>query len=191
MLPLYIVAAILGGGLVLVSLVAGAHGGDSGDMHADHDLSADHDVAGPDIWLPFLSLRFWTYFLMVFGVVGLLLTKAGGTPEPMAAVWSGVAGLSVGFVVAGLLEWARRMQGENATRSQDFLGREAKVIVPIRPTLEGKIRLDVKGETIELLALPYEEREIGRDEEVVIVSLENDRARVIPRDELLENQNHA
>lgn len=188
MLPLYIIAAIVGGGLVLVTLFMG-HG--DHELGHDHDLSGDHDVGHGDVWLPFLSLRFWTYFLMVFGITGLLLTQFADSIEPMTAVWSAVSGLSVGFMVSLLMQWAKRSQADNATRTQDFLGREAIVIVPIRPNLEGKVRLEVKGEIIELLALPYEDREILREESVVIVSLEHDRARVMPRDELLESQNHA
>jgi len=190
MLALYIVAAIVGGGLVLMTLFSG-HGDAGHEVSADHDVSGDHDIAHGDVWLPFLSLRFWTYFLMVFGLTGISLTTIARSVEPVAALLSAGTGLGVGLVVSFLLHWAKRMQADNATRSQDFLGREATVIVPIRPGLEGKVRVEVKGETIELLALPYEEREIAREENVVIVSLENDRARVIPRDELLENQNHA
>jgi membrane protein implicated in regulation of membrane protease activity len=189
MLPFYIVAAIVGGGLVLVTLVTG-HGDHDADIgHHDHDF--DHEAGHGDVWLPFLSLRFWTYFLMVAGLTGILLTQFTDSIEPMTAVWSAVSGLSVGLVVSLLMRWAKNMQTDDATRTQDFLGREATVIVPIRPNLEGKVRLEVKGEIIELLALPYEDREITREENVVIVALENDRARVMPRDELLENQNHA
>lgn len=190
MMPLYIMAAILGGGLVLVSIFAGA------DHDHDHEFSADHDadhggVEHGDLWIPFLSLRFWTYFLMAFGITGILLVQFAGTVEPVTATWASVTGVIVGLAVSYVMHLAKKMQTEDVTQSADFLGREATVIVPIRPHLEGKIRVEVKGQLIELLALPFEEREIAREEIVVIVSMDNDRARVIPRDDLLENQNHA
>lgn len=190
MMPLYIMAAILGGGLVLVSIFAGS------DHDHDHEFSADHDadhggIEHGDLWIPFLSLRFWTYFLMAAGVTGILLMQFAQTVEPITAFWASGTGLVVGLGVSYVMHLAKKMQTEEVAQSADFLGREATVIVPIRPNLDGKIRVEVKGQLIELLALPFEEREIARDEIVVIVSMDNDRARVIPRDDLLENQNHA
>ena len=190
MLTFYIIAAIIGGGLLLVSLLFGGHhGGDGGhdlDAHNDvdlhHELDHDHDHGGHEghIWLPFLSLRFWTYFMATFGGCGLLLTKYTSIPEPGVSWMSAGSGFAVGLCVAILMRLARRMETSSEASTKDLLGKTAQVLVAIRPGQEGKVRTTIKGDTIEFLALPHESQVLEPGIEVVIVSVENDRVHVVP-----------
>ena len=191
MIPIYIVSAIVGGGLVLVSAFTG-HGHQ--DMGPDHDAGPDHGDAehGHDgqaeahIWLPFLSLRFWTYFFASFGVAGLLLTKAGGLFEPVVGTISAGTGLTVGILISYLMRIARRMEADSSPKTQDFLGATCRVVVTVRPGSAGKIRVNIKGETIEMLALPNDDETLEIGTEAVIIALENDRVRVMSAASLLE-----
>ena len=88
MLPIYLVTLIVGGVLVLVSVFLGDSDTDA-DVAADIDVDADLDLAaGADVdadgsldvglidalqaWLPFTSMRFWTFFAAFFGLTGSL-----------------------------------------------------------------------------------------------------------------------
>lgn len=188
MIAIYIVAAILGGGLVIASVLFG-HGehasGDSGH-DAQIDVHGHADGGEAHVWIPFLSLRFWTYLVAVFGVAGLLLSKFTTLIEPMPAILSGGTGLVVGLLVSFLMRVAKKLEVDSSTKTQDFLGAVGRVVVAIRPGQEGKIRLSIKGDTIEVLALPNEFETLEIGSEAIIVSMENDRARVISRSELLE-----
>lgn len=179
MLVAYLVSLFVGGVLVLMSAFAG-HGHDVGDHEVAH---GGHDA---DVWLPFLSIRFWTYGLTAFGLTGVGMVFTAGMSAPAALPWAISGGLAVGFLVSLLARLARKGETNSAAMRDDFNGKVARVIVPIRPGLPGKIRVQVKGDWIELLALPEHGTEISADEEVIIVGLENDRARVVSKSALLD-----
>ena len=90
----------MGFGCVLIgaSLVFGGHVDDHHDLESDHD----HDTIGAGsevIWLPFLSMRFWTFAAACFGLTGILLT-GGGVQEPLTGGISTFMGISLGWVIA-------------------------------------------------------------------------------------------
>lgn len=200
MIPIYIVSAIVGGGLVLVSAFMGHGDGGLGHDAPDHggfdhgDLDHDHDAhADAHLWIPFLSLRFWTYFFAAFGIVGLMLTRFVAVGEPATGIIAGGTGLVAGLLISALMRVARRMETDSSAKTQDFLGATGIVVVAIRPSSEGKIRVNIKGEIIELLAQPSEGETLEIGSEAVIITMENDRARVMSRASLLEEtlEHHA
>ena len=197
MLTIYIVAAIMGGVLVLFS----ALGGGEGDLDQDVDLEADADVEleagidadtdGPDggdlaSWLPFLSLRFWTYFTAFFGLSGVLLstlTEWGGTAVATAAV--GV-GFTTGFGVATFMRLLAKTQTDSGIGSRDMIGAEGVVLLPVRVGDIGKIRVQIKGDVIDLIARVDGDEPLDVGAEVMIVAFEENTATVIPREELVK-----
>ncbi|MBM4319181.1 MAG: hypothetical protein FJ125_04295, partial [Deltaproteobacteria bacterium] len=164
------------------------------DHDADHDAGADHGVeadhgstaeaaaalhaSGGDrrLWLPFLSLRFWTFFLAFFGLTGTVLSGFG----LMAVIPTLLTALAVGGGSGTCISYAvhalKQHQVGVATGPQDFLGREATVVVRLGPGRAGKIRLSVHDNVIELLA--EAEQEIGRGEKVLIYEMAGPVARV-------------
>jgi hypothetical protein len=188
MLGFYIFSAIVGGILVLVNVFVGGHGHDFEGGHdfdhggADHD--SDHGDADHGLWLPFLSLRFWTYFFAATGAVGLLLTKLSGSGEPTTGIIALATGLVCGLSVAIAVRYLSRYDSDSAAKMDDLLGMEAKVLVTVRQDSPGKIRCHLKGDTIDLLALAQDDAilEVGSD--AIIVAIEDDRARVVPREVL-------
>lgn len=185
MIAAYIICAIVGGGLMLLSaFFHGDHGGHEADAGTDAHFESGH--ADAHLWIPFLSLRFWTYFLGVFGILGLLLANFSDVPEPARAMTSVATGLGVGLLVAYLMRVAPRFEVDSSAKTEDFLGAIGRVVVAIRPGQEGKIRLNLKGDIIELLALPSNDESLEIGSDAIVVALENDRARVISRSELLE-----
>jgi membrane protein implicated in regulation of membrane protease activity len=192
MLTVYIICAIVGGGLILVTAFTGGGDHDAGhdighDADVGHDVSHDsgHDGAdGP--WLPFFSVRFWTYLIGVFGSVGLLLTLLSDSREPTTALLSAGTGLLSGLVAATLVRWLSTHESDSTAREADFLGQRARVTVPIRENQLGRIRTTVKGELLDILATAEEPKALAEGSEVVIIGMENGRATVMPLDTLLE-----
>lgn len=187
MLAVYIVAAIVGGGLIVLSALGGlGHGtglddvgGHGASFEAQHDVDTGHDLAAPsDAWLPFLSLRFWTYFMGGFGGLGLLLTVLGMTREPATAALSAGMGLALGLTVAWGMRALQRMTMDNTVLSDDFLGKEAKVLVASRGSQPGKVRLSIKGDLIDMLARSESGHELEPGESVVVVAIDGNEARV-------------
>jgi membrane protein implicated in regulation of membrane protease activity len=178
MIGFYVFSAILGGVLVLVSIFAGHHDADA-TLDVDHDIDhGGHDLA---TWLPFFSLRFWTYFFAATGATGLLLTKFSGSSDPTVAAISLGTGLVCGLLVVFAVRYLSRYDSDSSTKVDDLLGMEARVIVAVRQDQPGKIRCTVKGETLDLLALAQDDTILEAGSEAIIVGMESDKARIVPR----------
>lgn len=202
---LYLFSVIVGGILLAASiLLGGSHGDADADADADLDLDgdadldadaeieaeldadadADHDVGGHGdlggfLYL-FLSLRFWIFFLAFFGLTGIVLDVLG----LVSAEWIGlVLALAMGTVVGtgatGLIRMLSKDTTGEAVRSKDYVGKTARVLVPFEGERVGKVRVEIGGRSVDLLASGVEEDEgYGGKDEVLIVEMEGNRARV-------------
>jgi len=159
------------------------------DADADADLDIDHGSSIADLvhhgvdgthdamWLPFLSLRFWTFSLASFGLMGVLLTLILGqviATLPIALV----TGLSIGTFAAWFF---RRLKHDTVTADtglRQYIGAEARVLLPIRPGERGKIVIDTLAGQVELQATTRDAEEIPRGGRVLIASIDGDRADV-------------
>lgn len=189
MLTLYIITAVVGGALVLISAFAGGHDMETGvdhdfDHDADHDSDHAHDATHDVSWMPFFSMRFWTFLIATYGVTGTALTLMTDTPGPVVLGWSIALGLVTGLAVFFLMQALKLASADSTVNATDFLGMEALVTVPIRGALMGSVRVSVKGESLDLHATSQDEAMLGEGDKVVIVEMENGQARVVPREEM-------
>ena len=142
------------------------------DVDHDHDHDHDHDIDVDHVasdaphgverrrYLPFLSMRFWTYALGTGGATGTVLTLL----ELPLVIHLPVAlgsGLVLGWTAAWGFHTLKRATADSTIRPADLKGSEARVVLPIRPGERGKIRLHIQGQSIELLARSRETRIIG------------------------------
>lgn len=186
MMILYVVSAVVAGVLVLLSLLGADHGADH-DVSADHDLAHDHD-SGTDThgpWLPFFSLRFYTYFFAGLGTTGLLLTLLAKTPEPLAGIVAGVVGLASGLSVSLVMRALRLSEANSGAKQADMLGKEAEVMVTIRGGTPGRIRMLVKGDLLDVVAVAQGGETIDPGASVVVLEMDEGRAVVARRENIL------
>lgn len=184
MLTLYIVSAAVAGALLLLSLMGMDHGAGH-DIHIEHD----HDsLIGQAYWLPFFSLRFYTYFFAGFGATGVLIHYLTATPE-MLTLWLALAvGLVAGLSVTFMVRLLRKGETSSGTNENDVLGIEAQVLVTIRGNTPGRIRCIVKGDAIDYLATSTEPTPLEAGAAVIVVAMENGRALVMPRSALFDDE---
>jgi len=172
----YLLALILGGGLLLVQLVGGGHhGGAEHLLGADHVGGPDHHPAsGPGV----LSTRSVTYGLFAFGFVGtclhVLRLAGAGASFAVAAGAGAAATLAVGS--------ALRVVGDPAASGEAALGeargQAGRVLVPLSRDRRGKVRVQIKGQTVDLLATTAG-GELPVGAEVVVVDVRGDVAEVV------------
>ena len=186
---LYLGALIFGGVLLGSSILLGGHDdadldGDlgldaDGDVDIDAHAEADHDLpvtGGRFLWW-LRSLRFWTFSLSAFGLTGML-AQAFGLAGPILTLLSALTmgGLS-GFTAAWAVKKLSEEDAGRPTGSRDYIGKSAKVLVPIQAQGVGKIRVRVRGQQVDLLAVSDEER-LTAEDEVIVIEMDGTRARV-------------
>ncbi|MBL8065458.1 MAG: hypothetical protein JNM34_06315 [Chthonomonadaceae bacterium] len=182
MLAVYLFGAILGGGLIVFSALAGmsSHaevGGHGLDHSTDNGAGHGSDHGTGAAWLPFLSLRFWIYAVGAFGLTGAGLTFFKASQEPATLVIATVAGLLMGFSAATIVRLLSRAESTSGLLENDFLGAIAKVSVQIG-TLPGKVRTSIKGEIIDLVASCKDGESFSIGDEVMIVDVEGNSVTV-------------
>jgi membrane protein implicated in regulation of membrane protease activity len=154
-LPLYVASLLVGLGVLAVQLAVGH---DSGGGHEVHHGDAGHELTPLTV---IASVRFWAFALLAFGLVGTLLTgfgfAAGLVAFSIAAVSGGASGLFAVTVVSRLLN----RSPQSMASSGDALGQVGRVVVPITPEGPGKVRVEVKGNVVDLIARAREALETG------------------------------
>ena len=125
-----------------------------GDVGGGHDAGPTHDAdhdAG--IWSLVASVRFWSFLLLAFGLVGTLLTLfqlAGPAVTFGLALASGFG--SGTFAVTVIRRLLTRSASSNVKRGEGVIGRMGRVIVPLSSEGPGKVRVEVKGSVVDYVA---------------------------------------
>ena len=185
----YLFALIVGGVLLAAAaLLGGDHDADAGDIsHGDLDHGVDGhgkhvgdvpaDVGGL-LWI-LGSMRFWTFFLAFFGLTGLTLGGLG-LVESKAIV--GILALAMGFVcgfgAARIIHQLTVSDTANAVNASEYIGKTARVLVAMNAAQTGKIRVEAKGTTIDLLAKGQLGATFNVNDHVVVVEIHGTTAYV-------------
>jgi membrane protein implicated in regulation of membrane protease activity len=168
------------------------------DMDLDADLDADLDVdadahveAGTDaskdlelgggadflMW-SLTSVRFWTFFLAFFGLTGLIFDGFSlVSHEAITAALAVTMGASAGF---GISKAVRVLSTDDTGRvadSRDFVGKSARVLIPPAIGGVGKVRVEIAGNLVDVLATTDEGNVLSQDE-VMIIEMDGTTARV-------------
>lgn len=167
----YLLALVVGGGLLFLQAVSGGHhsveGGDVPDVQ--------HHGAGPGV----LSLRSAIYGLFTFGFVGGALHIPRLASPRAALVLAALSGLAA-TVAAGLV--FARLGSADASGAASLIeatGRPARVLLPCAPDRPGKIRLELGGQQVDMQATSAS-GVIPAGAQVVVVEVREDVARVAP-----------
>jgi membrane protein implicated in regulation of membrane protease activity len=206
LVAIYLGSLILGGGLLVVSALLG--GKDTGghdhdaDHDADHGADADHDAdhdhghevsyaqlgTSDALWMPLLSMRFWTFFLAFFGLMGLLLqgmTKLGliGAPWGVSLGMAIGAGAIAGYLISNILRRLKRERvNSEVVPETDYEGKAGEVLLDVAPGDPGLVRLEVKGVSIDVTALALDEQtpRLKRGSKVIVLEYRDGKVVVAP-----------
>ena len=135
----FLVCALIGGGLLLVTVVL------DDILGAVFDF-LDVDVGGSSLMPIMLA------FVAMFGIGGLFGTQVlglSGTGATLVGVISGMAGAALAF---GMFRLLRNSVTESPFSQEDLIGREAYVSVAVPATQWGTISMEVEGQTQEFRA---------------------------------------
>lgn len=163
MLWVYLAALIIGAGTLLLQAVLGH------DHDADGDHDHDHDDGGAASLL--LSSRFWIFLALAFGLSGALLTLFRLAGSTLIFVLASGSGLGSGLLAALVIRALKRGQVSGVANADEAIGRIAEVLIPCERGRIGKVRLQLRGQTMDLLARGGDEA-IGAGSKVVIEDID-------------------
>jgi hypothetical protein len=167
----YLLALVVGGGLLFVQAVSGGHE----TAVSGHAPDIQHHGAGPGL----LSVRSAIYGLFAFGFVGAALHILRLTrPLPalaLALVSGGAAMVIAGFTFSRL----GSADASGAASLAEATGRRARVLLPCSADRPGKIRLELGGQQVDMQATT-DGAPIPAGVEVVVTEVREDVARVVP-----------
>lgn len=142
MLAGYIIALVVGGGLLAISLFGDFFDSDV-DADAGIDLDGDMDGAsdGSEV-ARLLSLRALVYALFGFGGAGLVLhlIRAGAQPASTALI-AGAMGLGSGALVSTVFGYLKRTEAGAIPGDRSLVGSSGTVLLDIPDGETGTVRI--------------------------------------------------
>lgn len=136
----FILSAVIGGGLFLVQLALQFLGGDlDGDFGAD-GLS--------DQAFKVLSLQGISAFLLMFGLSALALTRGFDTTVHLAVIGGLAGGVATTWVIAQLFKLFVRLQSNGSLDIRTAVGAMGTVYLTIKENKPGKVTLVVNNRQI-------------------------------------------
>lgn len=162
--------------------VGGAPGSDGHAAHAGqadghhHSNGMDSGVPTALLWL--LSVQLWTYLLAFGGLTGLLLRTVAKVPEPLAGLSALGVGLSTALVARTVMRKMSVTTVPGTLVEEQMVGSRATVLIPAPAGGLGKIRLEFRGQTIDLIAKATDGGALTEGGEVTITDIRDGQADV-------------
>lgn len=142
--------------------------------------SMDVETGARGRFNPLFSFKFWTFGLAFFGLTGFVFEQFDLWASSIGVF---VLSLAMGSVAGLFVSYGLRLvdQAESSAgiTERDYLGASAEVLIPIEAERTGKVRMRIKGKTIDMRAKAFDEGEgfesgetcfvLGLDEEGVQV----------------------
>ena len=192
----YLFSVVLGGGLLLLSLLGDLLGSDTLELEfeADIDLDVDMDVdLDADAHVghaaaKILSIRTLTYTLFGFGAVGWLLSLGGFAPEAASTItYAVIGGLLSGTLVNRVFRYLRGTETGMIHQDDTFVGLAGEVTLRLGDGSTGSVAIEQGDRRHTLRALPHASVQTGAPPEewhsVVVVEMKNGVAYVAPSDD--------
>lgn len=199
MLGIYLFCAILGGGLLVFSLLGGADHDmdhDASGVGGDHDLSHDfdhdtghggHDVqhggSAAGILFGLFRPRNLIFLLAGFGLTGTLLMLLTGASGAGSLVPAAVMGLVAMVGTHGVFTWLRASDSAtDAISDHDLEGASGRVVLPVSEESRGRIVCQIAGREVSLVAklTPTESQPLVVGSEVIVLRVQDSVAEVMP-----------
>lgn len=179
MLAFYLAALILGLGLFAVQMLSSGDGGEQGapalGSGLDHDggpasLVSGHPLdggaahpsldgepqptqAGLHSWAGiFMSLRFYMFAAIGLGLVGAPVTAFELSPPGLTLAVALLTAFGVGTLASFGFRWLGRETLSSGATETELVGHVGRVLVACGKGRRGKVRLTVRGQTLDFVA---------------------------------------
>ncbi len=182
MIHVYLFAFVLGGVLLVASILLGgdADGDGALDVEGGGETAGgtDSDSGSLGVVAALRSLRFWTFLTAFFGLTGLVLGGFDLAPPWITLALAVAVGAGTAAGAAAVLQWLQKEQSGAAAEAGDYVGKTARVIVGFKAGATGKVRVELRGAEVDLLARTDDEHGFSSGDAAVIIDIDDTVARV-------------
>jgi membrane protein implicated in regulation of membrane protease activity len=158
----YLFALIVAVGVVLVQLFLSTDSADADSVDVEHPgdsllapdaVSVGHssDGAGLRFWMVF-RLRFWTFALLGFGLLGAFLHFFSPLPRWLTASASVAMGALAGWLAVFTFSKLNQKGNNSGAEASELVGQLGRVLLPVNQQGLTKVRLRVKGQLVDYVA---------------------------------------
>lgn len=146
---LFLFSAGVGGATVVLRMLLMLFGiGDDHSFGGAHDIGpgdTDDSHSDLDAGTRLITIQGVAAFMMMFGLVGLALTREVELAPIVAVPIALAAGFLSMWVLARVFEAMLRLQSTGTLDLKQAIGREGVVYLTIRPDAGGQVQVDVQG----------------------------------------------
>lgn len=91
-----------------------------------------------------------------------------------------VVGIFFGALIVWFIYfWRRRQIVDSLIKAEDIVGLYGTVEIPFNADSKGKIRVDIKGSMVDLMAITDESREFNPGDRVFVIQMQDNKALVV------------
>jgi membrane protein implicated in regulation of membrane protease activity len=180
----YLFALVVGFGILALQAAMGGKGGadEAGGHHGgDHggDAAAKAGVSGGSFEFVafFLSLRFWIFTALGFGMAGSLLHNLELAAPAVVFALALASGLGAGVFASVVFRLVMRSSVSSMADVTHARGTVGRVLIPVGKEKAGQIRVVLRGQSVDLVAKTDGE-EIARGDQVIVEEIDGNTARV-------------
>jgi membrane protein implicated in regulation of membrane protease activity len=166
----FLFSAVVGGAIFIVRMIMMLAGIGGHDMHdGQFDYSDTHTDA--DASFKLFSLHGLTGFFMMFGLVGLGLSRQKLIPDLVAGAVGVVAGLATVWVIGKVFSTMTKLQSDGTLRLSDAIGQQGKVYLTIPANGTGQVQVGFQGRLMIYEAVSANKEAIKSGEPVVVIDV--------------------
>ncbi|MEL6131233.1 MAG: hypothetical protein AAFR30_15190, partial [Cyanobacteria bacterium J06628_4] len=115
-----------------------------------------------------------------FGLTGLGLSWVQPNwPSPLIFITALMMGILLGGTLAVALRHLARRHADSLIRTEDFAGRMGIVELPFDAKSKGKVRLELRGSVLHMMALTDDTKQFVPGDKVLVVNVESNRLWVV------------
>jgi membrane protein implicated in regulation of membrane protease activity len=160
------------------------------DVDVDADVGVEADVGDGEVALQdstasfrLLTFQGLTGFFMMFGLVGLALTRQTKVSEPWAIVGAFIWGLLTLWVIAKMFQFMKSLQSSGTIDMRNAVGQEGTVYLTIPAGGTGKAQVAIQDRLRVLDAVTQDGEKLKTGEPIRVVRVKGDNVLIVERAE--------
>lgn len=182
----YVFALIVGLGILGLQAAMGGKGGgddvgDHGDAggkpHATNDGAGKAGSGSFDLVAFFLSLRFWIFASLAFGMTGSLLHYLNLATPVVVFALAAASGFGAGAFANFAFRLVMRSSVSSTADVTHARGTIGRVLVPVGKQKTGQIRVVLRGQSVDLVA-KTDGDDLARGDQVLVEEIDGNTAHV-------------